>query len=161
VKTSDWSEVWSKVVGLVRSFPKVCCMPFERKEIRARNSRLLVVGSQTTNLTPNLSFGPNLCLKCPNESCEPVLDIYVPRDFQWYKKLFNSMGFDPCNHFLKVQESIKTPTPKVGTQLGVWGFIPSHCPTLPWAWDVTSGLPPWPAPLQALALVASPRLGLW
>ncbi len=28
-------------------------------------------------------------------------------------------------------------------------------------WDVTPGLPSWHAPLQALALVASPRLGLW
>jgi hypothetical protein len=31
------------------------------------NSRLLVVGSQTTNLTLGLSFGHNLCLRCPNE----------------------------------------------------------------------------------------------
>ncbi len=40
-------------------------------------------------------------------------------------------------------------------------FIPSHSPTLPWAWDVTPKLPSWPALLQALTLVASPRLGLW
>jgi hypothetical protein len=29
------------------------------------------------------------------------------------------MGFDPCNCFLKIQESIETPTPKVGAHLGV------------------------------------------
>jgi len=29
------------------------------------------------------------------------------------------MGFDPCNFFLKIWESIGTPTPKVGTHLGV------------------------------------------
>jgi hypothetical protein len=39
------------------------------------NSQLLVVGSQTANLTPNPSFGHNLCFKCPNGSCEPILNI--------------------------------------------------------------------------------------
>jgi hypothetical protein len=43
------------------------------------------------------------------------------------------MGFDPCNCFQKIWESIKTPTPKVGVHLGVGGFIPSHFPTLPGA----------------------------
>jgi hypothetical protein len=41
------------------------------------------------------------------------------------------MGFDPCNRTLKVQESIKTPTPKVGVHLQVRGFISltlSHIP---------------------------------
>ncbi len=42
---------------------------------RRVDSRLLVVGSQIGNLTPNLSFGHNLCFKCPNASCEPILDI--------------------------------------------------------------------------------------
>jgi len=68
------------------------------------------------------------------------------------------MIFDPCNWSLKIWESIGTTTPKVGTHLGVWGFV--HSPTLPRAWDVSLGLPSWPAPLQALALVVSPRLGL-
>jgi hypothetical protein len=34
------------------------------------------------------------------------------------------MGFDPCNRVLKIQESIETPTPKVGAHLGVLRFIP-------------------------------------
>jgi len=38
---------------------------------------LLVVGSQTVNLTPGLSFDHNLCFRCSNGSCEPILDIYV------------------------------------------------------------------------------------
>jgi len=29
------------------------------------------------------------------------------------------MSFDPCNHPLKIQESIKTPTPKMVAHLGV------------------------------------------
>jgi len=70
------------------------------------------------------------------------------------------MGFDPCNLPLKIRESIGTPTPKMGVHLGVWRFIPSHSFAFPGAWDVTLGLPSCPATLQALALVASPRLGL-
>jgi hypothetical protein len=47
------------------------------------------------------------------------------------------MGFDPYNYSLKIQESIETPTPKVGAHLGVWKFIPSHSPKFPGAWNVT------------------------
>jgi len=43
--------------------------------------QLLVVRSQIVNLTLDPSFGHNLCFKCPNGSCEPILDIYIPRDF--------------------------------------------------------------------------------
>jgi hypothetical protein len=86
---------------------------------KSSDSRLLVVGSQIANLTPGPSFGHNLCFRCSNGSCEPILDIYVPRAFQRYKELFNPLGFDPCNFFLKIWESIGTPTPKVGAPLGV------------------------------------------
>ncbi len=43
-----------------------------RQRIRG-DSQLLVVGSQ---------IGNNLCVKCPNGSCKPILDIKVPRTFQ-------------------------------------------------------------------------------
>jgi hypothetical protein len=111
------------------------------------NSELLVVGNQIENYTPNPSFGHNLCFKYPNGSCKPILDMYVPRAFQWYKELLNLMYVDPYNYSLKIWKSIETPTPKVGAHLGVWRFIPSHSPTLPGAWDVIPGLPSWPAPL--------------
>ncbi len=88
------------------------------------------------------------------------LNIYVPIFFQWYKKFLNPLSFDPCNHSLKIRESIKTLIPKVEVPLGVWGFIPSHFPTLPGACSVIPGFPSWPATLQALALVANLRLGL-
>jgi hypothetical protein len=122
------------------------------------NSRLLVVGSQIGNLILGPSFGHNLCSKCPNGSCEPISHIYIPKPFQWYKELYNPMGFDPCNCSLKIQDFIKTPTPKVGTHLGESGFIPSHSPTFSRAWDVTPGLPFWPAPLQPFTLVTNPKL---
>jgi hypothetical protein len=100
------------------------------------DSRLLIVESQIANLIPDLSFDHNLCFKCPNGSCEPILDIYVLKTFQWYKELLNPMSFDPCNHPLKVWESIVTPTLKVRVHLKVWGFNPSHSFALPRAWYV-------------------------
>jgi hypothetical protein len=124
------------------------------------HSWLLMVGSQICNLTHGPSFGHNLCFRCPNGSCEPILDIYVPRDFQWYKGLLNPLNFDPCNRLFKIWKSTGTPIPKMKAPLGVWGFIPSHCFTFPGACGVTLGLPSWPATLQALNLIVSPRLGL-
>jgi hypothetical protein len=41
------------------------------------DSRLLMFGSQNANLTIGLSFGHNLCFRCPNERCEHILDIYT------------------------------------------------------------------------------------
>jgi hypothetical protein len=49
------------------------------------DSWLFVVGSQIASLTLNLSFGHKLCFRCPNGSCEPILDICVSIAFQWYK----------------------------------------------------------------------------
>jgi len=104
------------------------------------DSRLLMAESQIDNLTPRLSFGYKLCFMYSIGSCEPILDIYILRYFQLYKKLFNPMSFDPCNCLLKIQKSIGTPTSKVRAHLGVWGFIPSHTLTLPGAWNVTPSL---------------------
>ncbi len=119
-----------------------------------------MVRNQIGNLIPTLSFGHNLCFKCSNESCEPILDIYVSIAFQWYEELFNPMGFDSCNRSLKAQESIESPTPKMTVHLGMWGFILSHFPAVPGVQDVSPELPSCPAVLQAFALVASPRLRL-
>jgi hypothetical protein len=121
------------------------------------DSRLLVIGNQITNLTCDLSFGHKLCFRSPNGLRDPILDIFVLITFQWYKKLFNPMGFDPYNFPLKIWES---QSPKMGVHLGVWGFIPSHSFALPRAWYVSLGLPSWPKTLQALALVASLKLRL-
>jgi hypothetical protein len=82
-----------------------------------------MVGSQFVNLIPDPFFGHNLCIICPNGSCKPTLDIYVPKGFQWYKELLGPISFDPCNHSLKIWESTMTPTPKMGVHLGVWVFI--------------------------------------
>jgi hypothetical protein len=54
--------------------------------------RLLMLKSQTINLTPGLSFGHNLCFRWPNGSCEPILYIYVLIAFQWYKELLEPLG---------------------------------------------------------------------
>jgi hypothetical protein len=124
------------------------------------DSRFLVVGSQIANLIPNLFFGHNLCFRYPNGSCKPILDIYVSIIFQWYKNLLDPLGFDPCNCSLNIRESTGTTTPKVGVPLGVWGPIPSHSLALMGTCGMTPRLPSWPATLQPLALVTSPRLRL-
>jgi len=118
------------------------------------DSWLLVVEIQTANLIPNHFFGHNLCFRCPNGSCEPILNIYVSIAFQWYKKKFNPLDFDPYNFSMNIRESTETLTPKVLTPLGIWGFIPSHFLSL-------SGFLSWPATLQTLASVTNPRLSLW
>ncbi len=106
------------------------------------------------------SFGHNLCFRCSNKQCDPILNIYVPRAFQWYKERYKSFSFDPWNRSLKFWDSIGTPFPKVGVALGVWGFIPSHFSTLPKVCDVTPMLSLGPRPCNPLVLVASPKLGL-
>jgi len=73
------------------------------------DSRLLMVGSQTASLTIVLSFDHNLCYKCPNGSCEAILDIYTSRPFQRYKERLNVRCFDPCNCALSFWESWRTP----------------------------------------------------
>jgi hypothetical protein len=147
------------------------------------DSRLLVVESQNWqtpgNSTPDPSFGHNLCFRCPNEQCEPILDIYASRAFHWYKERYNPLRFDPCNRSLKFQESTGTPSPKVGVALGVWGFTPSYSLTLSntpgsmWCdsrasswlnsrvslW-LNSRASLWFAPLQPPCFGRKPRLGL-
>ncbi len=59
------------------------------------DSRLLMVKNQIGNLTPGPSFGHNLCFNYSNGSCEPILNMHIPKSFQWYKELFNPMGFNP------------------------------------------------------------------
>jgi len=139
VKTFDWDEVQSKVITFVEKLKSDMWHATYTQGNRS-DSRLLMVESQIANLTPGLSFDHNLYFKCPNGSCEPILNIYVLKTFQWYKELFNPMSFDPCNRLLKVWESIVIPTPKVGVHLKVWGFNPSHSFALPGAWYVTPGL---------------------
>jgi len=85
-----------------------------------------MVRSQICTLIPYLFLGHNLCFKYSNESCKLILDIYISRYFQWYKKIFNVMIFDLWNIFIKIQVSIGILTPKMGIHLRVCGFIHSH-----------------------------------
>jgi len=94
-------------------------------QVNRVNSQLFLVGNQTGSLTIGPSFGHNLCFRCTNEQCDPILDIYVWRAFQWHK---NATSF--WNHSLKFRKSTGTPSPKVGIVLGVWGFTPSYSLTL-------------------------------
>ncbi len=110
------------------------------KQVNRVDSWLFLIRSQTGNLTPSPSFGHNLCFRCPNEQCEPILDIYVPKAFQWYKERQKPLSFDPSNFSLKFWKSIRIPSPKVGVALGVWRFTPESM------WCDSRAFS-WPAPL--------------
>jgi hypothetical protein len=133
------------------------------RRLHARKSGrfwLLVVESQTGCLTIGFSFD-NLCFRCPNGQCEPILDIYASIHFQWYRDFFEAMGFDPYNRTLKIWKSIWDSNSQHGSSL--WS-VRVHSLTLfalPRACEMILGSPSWPATLQPLTLVASPRLGLW
>jgi hypothetical protein len=79
------------------------------------DSRFLVVGSQNRRT----SFGHNLCFRCPNEQCEPILDIYASRAFHWYKERHEPLRFDPSNLSLKFRESLWDSN---SHQLPTWEF---------------------------------------
>ncbi len=82
------------------------------------DSRLFLVGSQIGNLTPGPSFGHNLCFRCPNEQCEPILDIYVSRAFQWYKERHKWLRFDASNWSLKFLGVHRDSISQLGSCLG-------------------------------------------
>jgi hypothetical protein len=68
------------------------------------DSRLLVIGSQTVNLTPDPSFAHNLGCRCPNDQCEAIFDIYASRPFQWHQEHLNARFFGPCCRTLNIWE---------------------------------------------------------
>ncbi len=107
------------------------------------------------SLTLGLSFANNVFFRCLHEQWEPILDIYVPRSFQWCKEHHKPLNFDPCNYSLKFQECTGIPSPKMGVALGVWMFTPSHSLTLsyiPGSMWYDSWASSWPTPLWAFCL---------
>jgi hypothetical protein len=74
------------------------------------DSRLLVVGSQTANLTPGPSFAHNFGYRCPNGQWEASLDIYTSRPFQWHQEHPNSRYFGPSTRALNFWESRRAPS---------------------------------------------------
>jgi hypothetical protein len=127
---------------LFNSVSHVACTQGNRVD-----SRLLMVGSQTVNLTPDLSFGHNLCFKCSNEQCKPILDTYTSIAFQWYKELFKGMGFDPYNCVLKIRESFRDSNSQHGNSFVSMRVHSLTLFTLPRTCEVTPESPFWPATL--------------
>jgi len=121
------------------------------------DSWLFLVGSQTGSSTPDPSFGHNLCFRCPNEQCEPILDIYVPRDFQWYKECHKLLSFDPLKSVSEVSGVHRDSISQSGSCLG---SVRAHSLTLsytPGSLWCDSRASPWPAPLQPLCLGHEPK----
>ncbi len=116
------------------------------------DSLFLMVKNQIANLIPDLSIGHNLCFRCVNGSYEPILDIYISIVFQWYKELFNPLGFDPYNCSLKIWESTNSKLPKWKLSWECEGSFPHTF--------LHSQASSWLATLQAFTLVTSPRLGM-
>jgi hypothetical protein len=110
-------------------------------QVNQVDSRLLMVGSQIANSTPGLSFTHNLCFRCSNEPCEPILDIYTSIAFQWYKELLEAKSFDPCNCALKIQESFRDSNSQHGSSLGGVRVHSFTLFALPGACGVLPGLP--------------------
>jgi hypothetical protein len=98
-QTSDWDEVWSKLVVLFKKNSNGVLHSTYTHRGRV-DSRLLVVRSQIANLTSDLSFVHNLCCRCSNGSCEAIFDIYTSRPFQRCKKHLKTRCFDPYNRTL-------------------------------------------------------------
>jgi len=96
------------------------------------NSWLLMVESQIDILTLGFFFDHNLCYKYSSGSYKPILNIYIFKENQWYKKFLNPMSFDLSNCFLKIRDSIKTLTSKVGT---TWKCVCSFPHTLSHSWE--------------------------
>jgi hypothetical protein len=119
------------------------------------NSQLLMVENQIANLTPDLSFGHNLCFRYPNGRYEPILDIYASISFQWYEKNFEARSFDPCNCILKIQESFWDSNTQHGNSLVSVRVCALTLFTLLGACEVTPG-----SPFLARNLV-SPLLWSW
>jgi len=119
---------------------------------------LLVIGSQIGTLTPDPSFGHNLCLKYPNGSCK-LFEIYKFQELSNGIRNFSIQWV--LTHGISIWKFGKIHRiPKMGVHLGVGGFIPSHSPTFLGTWNVIPRLHFWLTPLQTLALVMSPRLRL-
>jgi len=96
------------------------------------DSWLLVVGSQNwrtfRSSTPGPSFGHNLCFRCPNEQCDPILDIYISRAFHWYKERTKPLSFDPSKRSLKFPESF-------------WDSNSHQLPTWEFTWECEGSFP--------------------
>ncbi len=96
------------------------------------DSWLLVVGSQTANLTPGPSFAHNFSCRCSNDQPETIFDIYASKPFQWHQEQLNTRWFGPCCQTL----NIKSPE---GPQIPHFGSVGLHPHTWPkWGCDTTS-----------------------
>jgi hypothetical protein len=143
-----WGAITLRTDIWLRWGPKHRCIPYQELSngmlhaiftyVNRVDSQLLLVGSQTANLTHGPSFDHNLCFKCPNWQCEPILDIYVSRAFHWYKELLKPLSLAPEIALWRFESPPRLQFPKWNS-LGVWGFVPSHLLTLPGVRCVTPG----------------------
>ncbi len=87
-----------------------------------------------------------------------ILNIYVSISFQWYKKLFKSMVFDPYNCVLKIRESIWDSNSNNGSSLGTVRVHSITLFALPGTCDVIPEPLSWPPTLQPPYLGRKPKV---
>jgi hypothetical protein len=103
-----WAFITTRFnLWLGRDLKQTCSSLWELSKVC--RTPLTHTGIRSASLTPDPSFNHNLCCRCPNGSCEAILDIYTSRPFQRYKKHFNARCFDPCNRVSNFWESQRTP----------------------------------------------------
>jgi hypothetical protein len=83
--------------------------------LHTKESRQFLTFNGLESNWPSPSFGHNLCFRYPNGSCELTLNIYIPKDFQWYKKFFNPWILTPTIAFWRFGSPL-------GLQLPKWEF---------------------------------------
>jgi hypothetical protein len=120
------------------------------------DSRLLVVGSQSANLTLGPSFAHNLGEKCPNGQCEAIFDIYASRPFQWHQEHLNARCFGPCYRTPNIRESQRTPSP----QLWECWASPPHLAKVG-LWQQSSENTLWWPPLGYHIVLLSKDVHVW
>jgi hypothetical protein len=111
VQTSNWGEFYKKCFNLHWELSNYKWHA-TYTQANQGDSQFLMVRSQIGTLTLNSSFGHNLCFKYSNGMCEPILDIYIPKTFQWYKELFNPMNLTPVIVFWRFESPLGLQLPK-------------------------------------------------
>jgi len=102
LRQMGFSRLWSPItlqadIGLQCGQKQSCssCWKLSKGMLHALHSQvnrvdswLFLVRNQIVNLTLDPSFGHNLCFRCPNEQCKPILDIYISRAFYILSLIF-------------------------------------------------------------------------
>ncbi len=158
MQSSNWGEVWNKVVTFIKIFPTVCGTPLTRKEI-AVILDFYWSGVKLTIWLPTFFWAITCVLSTQMGYASPFLKSMFQELFNDIKNLSIQWVLTPTIALWKFGSSLGLQLPKweFTWECGVHSFTLSCTPG---SMKCDSRAHFRPAPLQALALVVSPRLGL-